>query len=171
VIFLDEMKKQKIQVVITPDYVRNGVGISRIISGNGGVEMYGRRLHTPLRDVKDNQFRSAVDKLAIPQSKLDALQKDLHLFEAAFASDECIISLDEKMRQISREIMDIIKRLNNILWLNPTKSEEMPIVWLRQVHLSRTNASSIMSRIRETKIDFLVKRIFAQGLCLLNFAT
>ena len=60
------------------------------------------------------------------------MQKDVHLFEAAFASDECIISLDEKMREISREVMEVIKRLKEVLWLNPTKSEETPIEWLQQ---------------------------------------
>jgi hypothetical protein len=131
-LFLEEMMQQKMLVAETRELCAEWKNHSSNYFRKWRVNMYGRRLQKTLHDVRDEDFRNAIDKLVIPESKLDALQKDVHLFEAAFVSDECIISLDEEMREISREVTVAINRLKNILWLNPTKSEETPIEWLQQ---------------------------------------
>lgn len=131
-VFLEEMTNEKIHLVETQELCEEWKNHSSNYFRKWRVKMNGSRLQKALHDVKDAEFRGAVNKLVIPESKLVALQKDVHLFEAAFAAEECIISLDEEVRKISREVMDIIKRLKNILWLNPTKTEETPIEWLQK---------------------------------------
>lgn len=57
--------------------------------------------------------------------------KDIHLIEAAFQADRIVISMDETVRYCFHEITRRIRALKRIAWVNPCKSEEMPIDWLK----------------------------------------
>jgi hypothetical protein len=58
--------------------------------------------------------------------------KDMILIEAAIATDQTIISRDEKARSpFKKAAIAGIKEIQNIAWINPDKSEESPIEWLK----------------------------------------
>jgi hypothetical protein len=56
----------------------------------------------------------------------DAMLKDVHLLEAALATDKRIISNDDRARNSFRPIPDV--RL--VLWVNPSRPEEKAVEWL-----------------------------------------
>lgn len=62
-----------------------------------------------------------------------AIFKDFHLVEAALATDQRIVSLDQIMRGLlSRAVTEKgVKELQVIIWVNPDKPEEEAIAWLQ----------------------------------------
>ena len=59
------------------------------------------------------------------------MQKDLHLLDAALATDQNIVSLDETIRQLFARASQRVGEIRDIVWVNPERTEEEePIVWL-----------------------------------------
>ena len=56
----------------------------------------------------------------------DAMRKDVHLLEAALATDKRIVSNDDRARNSFRKIPDV--RL--VVWVNPCRPEEKAVEWL-----------------------------------------
>src|SRR5258708_23017422 len=56
----------------------------------------------------------------------DAMTKDVHLLEAALATDKRIVSNDDRARNSFRKIRDV--RL--VVWVNPCRPEERAVEWL-----------------------------------------
>jgi hypothetical protein len=60
------------------------------------------------------------------------MTKDILLLEAALATDRRIVSLDEKIaRRYFRMAAQEIEKLQELVWLNPSKPEEKAIEWLQ----------------------------------------
>jgi hypothetical protein len=59
----------------------------------------------------------------------DAMMKDVHLLEAALATDKRIVSRDDTARNSFRGIRDV--RL--VVWVNPYRPEERAVEWLSRV--------------------------------------
>ena len=85
--------------------------------------MYGRRLvyRTPV--ASDDRLRRRV-ALVLPS--LD----DLHLMEAAQATDKLVASQDERARSKLRAVAVSVRVLRSIVWVNPTRAAETPVDWL-----------------------------------------
>jgi hypothetical protein len=82
-------------------------------------------------DMETNEaLRQNIDDTAQTDIEREAMWKDCHLIEAALATDKTIISLDEKARQPFHKAAGAIAELRAIVWVNPDKSEEIPITWL-----------------------------------------
>jgi len=80
--------------------------------------------------VADQTLRDKLDKVAESDRPREAMWKDCHLLEAAIATDKIVISLDEKARNPFDKAAKSIKELQEIMWVNPDKSEENTLVWL-----------------------------------------
>ena len=85
--------------------------------------------------VTPRQNRALYDKIertAIREKDIEALQKDFHLLQAALATDQTIISLDETIRQLFALASQRVGDIRHIIWVNPDRtSEEDPIAWLQ----------------------------------------
>ena len=82
-------------------------------------------------EVNCNQtLRDKIDKVAESDKPREAMWKDCHLLEAAIATDNIIISLDEKARNPFDKAAKSIKELQEIMWVNPDKPEENTLIWL-----------------------------------------
>lgn len=57
--------------------------------------------------------------------------KDIHLLEAAFESDRCIFSLDDKMRSLLQQAIECCPEIAGIIWANPDRDDEKIIIWLQ----------------------------------------
>ena len=63
---------------------------------------------------------------------IEALRKDFHLLQAALATDQTVISLDETIRGLFKRASQQVGEIRNIIWVNPDRTaEEHPIVWLQ----------------------------------------
>jgi hypothetical protein len=67
-----------------------------------------------------------------PEKALNAMEKDLHLVEAARATDNRIVSLDDAARRYFCATSAIAGELRQILWVNPAMETERPIQWLEE---------------------------------------
>ncbi len=56
--------------------------------------------------------------------------KDLHLIDAAMATDRSIVSLDDTVRKLFADLSDMVGELRNIVWVNPAEENERPVEWL-----------------------------------------
>ncbi len=62
----------------------------------------------------------------------EAMLEDVILIEAALATDMTVASLDETVRGHYRRAFNSVQALKNVVWVNPDKEDEKPIIWLRE---------------------------------------
>lgn len=63
------------------------------------------------------------------------IKKDIHLLEAALATDKIVVSLDDNTARrfftLAAQGVEELSELKAIAWINPDKPEESPIAWLK----------------------------------------
>jgi|SRR5579863_3736983 len=84
------------------------------------------RIGTP--DIR--AIRKKLEKIPQNQGK-EAMIKDLHLVAAASAGDGLIVSLDEEARGFFEATAESIGELKSLVWVNPGKTEDLGISWLK----------------------------------------
>jgi hypothetical protein len=57
--------------------------------------------------------------------------KDIHLVEAARATDEAVLSLDDTVRNLLAAASQRVRALRKIVWVNPGTAGESACTWLR----------------------------------------
>ena len=78
-------------------------------------------------EIQDKVTNTANDK-----DEIEALQKDFHLLQAALATDQTVISLDETIRRLFKRASQQVGEIRNIIWVNPERTAEgQSIVWLQ----------------------------------------
>lgn len=92
--------------------------------------MYGRRLVIQIEVNEDETLRGRIDA-AVHRDQKVIVAKDVHLMEAAIATDRLVTSRDESVRGVFKGASDQVSDLKQIVWVNPTRDEETPIDWLR----------------------------------------
>ena len=97
------------------------------MQSRGKIEMLGPTEDAVLRQ----QIRRTRIPLKNPQSKINRMIKDLHLIEAALASDGIVLSLDETARKDFNETARSVESLRRIVWVNPEQAPQEAISWLR----------------------------------------
>ena len=77
-------------------------------------------------------IRDKVTSTTTNADEIENIEKDFHLLQAALATDQTIISLDETIRRLFARASQQVGEIRNIIWVNPDKTaEEQPIAWLR----------------------------------------
>ncbi len=95
--------------------------------------MIAKKKLLPLKNLPtDSSLWECLEKIAATDEQRKQIIKDIHLLEAALASDKTIISLDEKTaRKFFRRAAQESSILRTIAWVNPDLvEEEQPIAWL-----------------------------------------
>ena len=94
--------------------------------------MYGRRrVYRIEKDhERDNNLRNRIDQ-AVHRDQRAIVAKDVHLIEAAIATDRLVTSKDESARRAFKDTSNGVNELKQIVWVNPTRDEETPIDWLQ----------------------------------------
>ena len=77
------------------------------------------------------RFLDTVLDVGHHQDQQAMVAKDVHLVEAALATDQLITSRDERVRNALRTASNNAGELKRIVWVNPTQEDETPIDWLR----------------------------------------
>ena len=93
-------------------------------------QMYGRRLVIQIKVDEDAILRGRIDA-AVLLDQRDTVAKDVHLIEAAIATDRLVASQDERARRAFRNASTRVGELRQIVWVNPSRNDEKPIDWLR----------------------------------------
>ena len=80
----------------------------------------------------DEEFRNKIEDAAEEENQIPVMRKDFHLLEAARISDQTIISLEKKVRRHFAYVApQHVDEIQNIVWVNPKKEKEEPLVWLQ----------------------------------------
>jgi hypothetical protein len=82
--------------------------------------------------VEDAGLRQTIRSLQLTDKVREAILKDIHLVEAAFATERTIVSLDEIVRGHLRQAAGSVRSLKSLVWVNPTKDSEHATDWLRE---------------------------------------
>ena len=77
-----------------------------------------RRVDRPSMD-HDQILRQKIVRANPAEKSLAAMEKDLHLIEAARTTDSRIVSLDDTARRLFSSVSGSIGELREILWVNP----------------------------------------------------
>lgn len=81
----------------------------------------------------DVDLRKRVSAAARSQRELDGMLKDFHLIEAALQASAPVASLDENTaREPFRGVCQTVRRLRQVVWVNPTVESESPVEWLQR---------------------------------------
>ena len=76
-------------------------------------------------------LRDKIEEAATGENEIEDMRKDFHLLEAALATDQTIISLDETVRGCFARATGYVGEIREIVWVNPDHIEEEPLVWLQ----------------------------------------
>lgn len=92
--------------------------------------MYGRKKVIWAGTIQEDSFRARLLQLAPSEPIRAAMEKDAHLIEAAIQHDRIVLSRDEAMRQILRQVAAEIREVAQILWANPALEDDGVLDWL-----------------------------------------
>lgn len=85
-----------------------------------------------LANVENDGLRQKIITNAPDDGSRNAMIKDIILIEAAMYADNTIASLDETVQKKYKGISIKVTEIGQIVWVNPDKEDETPIIWLRQ---------------------------------------
>ncbi len=80
---------------------------------------------------EDTTLRDTLRKCARDEGAAHAMIKDSHLIEAALATDQTVVSLDERARNHFATVSSSIEQVQQIVWVNPTIESENAVSWLQ----------------------------------------
>lgn len=93
--------------------------------------MWAKKQVVQIEVVRDERLRTRISNSVVSQTEKNAVGKDMHLIEAALATDKLIALRDEAVRAAFRAAAQPVKVLRRIVWVNPTNKGEAPVDWLR----------------------------------------
>ena len=129
--FLKEVRSQDHWVVMTREISDEWKRHQSRFALEWRVSMDARRRIDRIDPPEDKELRDKVTNIANDADETEAMQKDFHLLQAALATDQTVISLDETVRGLFKQASQQVGEIRNIIWVNPDRTEEQPILWLQ----------------------------------------
>ncbi len=131
-VFLQEVLSLGHSVVMTPEisneWKRHRSGFAR----RWRVSMDARKKVYRINPPANEELRDKIEETAGHENEIEVMQKDFHLLEAALATDQTVISLDETVRGLFARATQNVGEIRDIVWVNPDRTEEEePLVWLQ----------------------------------------
>lgn len=119
-------------VVMTPDIRNEWRRNQSTFARRWLVSMTARRKVLPIDIHENRELYTRLTHAASTPREREAMQKDTRLLDAAMATDNTIVSLDETVRRLFAVASVQVGELRIIVWVNPGNVEdEQPIAWLR----------------------------------------
>jgi hypothetical protein len=95
--------------------------------------MYARKKVSWVDISPSDKLRSIISTTSDIESKRQAMEKDVHLLEAALVTDQKVLSLDDTVRNLFSNLCSRYNPIKVISWLNPDTQNERVIQWLKLV--------------------------------------
>ena len=93
-------------------------------------QMTSRQMVVEITGERSEALRRRVDASLFPDQRA-AVAKDLHLVEAAMATERLVTSQDKRARRTFAQASEAVSELKQIVWVNPTGTGDSSIAWLR----------------------------------------
>jgi len=84
-----------------------------------------------VRVQRDGALRNKINRMGLRDQDRRAVQEDLHLIEAACASDRVVISRDDAAHVLLSSIAPSCPGFRNVMWCNPVTRGPQALEWLR----------------------------------------
>lgn len=94
------------------------------------VSMFARKKVEQAGSVVNQELRDKIQDAAEGEKSWNAMLKDIHLLEAALATDKTVIALDEAVRDLFTRSSESVGIIRAIVWVNPDITSEEPLKWL-----------------------------------------
>ena len=96
------------------------------------VSMDARKKIDRIDPPENAELQAKVTTTTNNENEIEAMQKDFHLLQAALATDQTVVSLDETIRGLFKRASQQVGEIRNIIWVNSDRTaEEQPIAWLQ----------------------------------------
>lgn len=119
-------------VVMTPELSEEWNKHQSIFAARWLKSMIARKRFAYVMLSQNRTLSDEIERTAVGERDIEALQKDFHLLQAALATDQTVISLDETVRGLFKRASQQVGEIRDIIWVNPDKTtEEQPIAWLQ----------------------------------------
>lgn len=92
--------------------------------------MFARKKVEQITSGANQNLRDKIDAAAENEKARAAMLKDVHLLEAALATDETVIALDEIVRELFAKTSKSVGEIRGVIWVNPDKADEKSLEWL-----------------------------------------
>lgn len=76
-------------------------------------------------------LRNKISGCAATSKDRDAMMKDVHLVEAALATDKIIVSRDDTARELFSGASKNVGEIQKVIWVNPAEESD-PCSWLEK---------------------------------------
>ena len=130
--FLDEVLTLSHRVVMTERINNEWKNHQSRFARRWRVSMDARRKVDRIDPPEYEGLRDKVTGTTTDEDEIQNIEKDFHLLQAALATDQTVISLDETIRGLFRQASQSVGEIRNIIWVNPDRTaEEHPIAWLQ----------------------------------------
>ena len=129
--FLKAVLSLSYRVVITPKISAEWKEHRSSFALEWRTSMYARRRVVRIDPPEDNTLQDKITTTTSDKDKNEVMQKDFHLLAAALVTDKTVISLDETVRTLFARASQRIGEIRDIIWVNPERTEEQPITWLK----------------------------------------
>lgn len=86
----------------------------------------------PVADEEVAELREAINHHSSDPNVVKIMLKDVHLIEAALATDYRIASLDDNARGHFTRLAETLDLLKEVLWANPTVETDKVVAWLEK---------------------------------------
>jgi len=91
-----------------------------------------KKVYRPPGSVVDDELRAKISNAASSHKERDTLSKDTLLIEGALATDYAIAALDDSALRAFRKAANSVRKIRRIVWVNPDKTDQRPIDWLKK---------------------------------------
>jgi hypothetical protein len=96
------------------------------------VSMVARKRVVFIQPERKEIVRTKIQRRIKNTNPRNAVLKDFHLIEAALDTDEVVSSLDLEAKELLKKLaQDGLAEIVGIAWVNPARSEEGAIEWLK----------------------------------------
>lgn len=94
--------------------------------------MYARKSVFALNVDASTSVVTGLKRVKSTKKQRDAMLNDMHLIDAALATDRTVSSLDGEARNLYARASHSLAELKRIVWVNPDQPAEDPIGWLQR---------------------------------------
>jgi hypothetical protein len=81
---------------------------------------------------RDEALRNKINHLGLPEQSRQEISEDLHLIEAALASDSVVVSRDDSVRALLQSITSSCPEFSKVVWCNPVELGKDGLEWLHE---------------------------------------
>ncbi len=120
------------QVVLTTEILEEWHKHKSKFASRWVASMFARKKARLIGSAENQNLRDKISRAAQSEKARAAMLKDVHLLEAALATDEIVVALDEIVRGLFTEAAISVGEIRNVVWINPDRVNEAPLLWLEE---------------------------------------